>query len=101
VTDLCQDPALDAIYIATPHQFHVDHVTQAGKHVVVEKPMALADCHAMIDAARRAGVWMVVGPGCQSLDRSAGATTICPRVRGSLSGSRGRPPKSARLPTLR
>lgn len=66
VDALCDDPALDAIYIATPHQFHVAHVTravQAGKHVLVEKPMALtlADCRMMVDAARRAGKWIVVG----------------------------------------
>lgn len=66
VDALCDDPALDAIYIATPHQFHVAHVTravQAGKHVLVEKPMALTlgDCRTMIDAARRAGRWIVVG----------------------------------------
>src|SRR6204780_4441567 len=50
---LCADPAVQAVYIASPHQFHVDHVTlaaQRGKHVLVEKPMALtiADCRAMI-----------------------------------------------------
>ncbi len=66
VDALCDDPALDAIYVATPHQFHVAHVTravQAGKHVLVEKPMALtlADCRTMVEAARRAGRWIVVG----------------------------------------
>jgi len=66
VDELCADPGVEAIYIATPHQFHAAHVAAAarhGRHVLVEKPMALtlADCRAMIDATRRAGVQMVIG----------------------------------------
>lgn len=66
VEQLCKNPNLDAIYIATPHQMHAQHValaTSNGKHVLVEKPMAigLADCEAMIEGARRAGVHIVVG----------------------------------------
>jgi phthalate 4,5-cis-dihydrodiol dehydrogenase len=64
--DLCADPSLDAIYIASPHQFHVEHVTLAArhrKHVLVEKPMALTieDCRAMIAAAKQGGVHLLVG----------------------------------------
>jgi len=63
---LCADPAVDAVYVATPHQMHAAHACLAlahGKHVLVEKPMAvsLADCTAMIDAARDAGRHLVVG----------------------------------------
>lgn len=63
---LCADPQVEALYIATPHQFHVEHVGLAarhGKHILVEKPMALsiADCQAMIAAARQAGVHLMVG----------------------------------------
>jgi phthalate 4,5-cis-dihydrodiol dehydrogenase len=66
VEALCADPELDAVYIATPHQFHVAHVraaAAAGKHVLVEKPMALAveDCLAMVAAAREGGVHLLVG----------------------------------------
>ncbi len=66
VEALCADPALDALYIATPHQLHVQHVraaAAAGKHVLVEKPMALsiADCRAMVAAAEAAGVHLLVG----------------------------------------
>jgi phthalate 4,5-cis-dihydrodiol dehydrogenase len=73
VAELCTDHDVEAVYVATPHQFHVDHVTEAaraGKHVLVEKPMALslADCDTMVEAARRAGVWMVVGHS-HSFDR--------------------------------
>src|ERR1700740_2216134 len=41
---LCADDTVQAVYIASPHQFHVEHVKLAakfGKHVLVEKPMAL------------------------------------------------------------
>src|SRR6201988_2446060 len=44
VDALCADPDVDAIYIASPHQFHAPHAiaaARAGKHVLVEKPMAL------------------------------------------------------------
>jgi phthalate 4,5-cis-dihydrodiol dehydrogenase len=66
VEALCADPRVDAVYIASPHQFHVDHVRAAaahGKHILVEKPMALAipDCQAMIAAAHDAGVHLLVG----------------------------------------
>jgi phthalate 4,5-cis-dihydrodiol dehydrogenase len=63
---LMADKTVDAVYVATPHQFHRDHAILAmrhGKHVIVEKPMALhlADCDAMIAAAQDAGVALVVG----------------------------------------
>jgi phthalate 4,5-cis-dihydrodiol dehydrogenase len=63
---LCEDPAVDAVYIATPHQFHAAHATAAaerGKHVILEKPMALtlADCDRIIAAVERAGVHLIVG----------------------------------------
>jgi phthalate 4,5-cis-dihydrodiol dehydrogenase len=63
---LCADPSVEAVYIASPHQFHVEHVKLAaghGKHVLVEKPMALRVSHAMemIGAARANGVWLLVG----------------------------------------
>lgn len=63
---LCSDPAVEVIYIATPHQFHAAQACLAAsrrKHVLVEKPMALTldECRAMIDAARAAGVHLIVG----------------------------------------
>jgi phthalate 4,5-cis-dihydrodiol dehydrogenase len=66
VENLCDDPAVEAIYIATPHQVHAKHVGIAasrGKHVLVEKPMAitLSECAVMIEAAQRAGVHLIVG----------------------------------------
>ncbi|SHN81568.1 Gfo/Idh/MocA family protein [Bradyrhizobium erythrophlei] len=63
---LCADPDLSAVYIASPHQFHVAHVKLAakyGKHALVEKPMALsvAECQEMIAAAREANITLLVG----------------------------------------
>src|SRR5204862_1115605 len=55
VDDLCGDASVEAIYVATPHQHHAAHACAAakrGKHVLVEKPMAiaLAEARAMIEA---------------------------------------------------
>ncbi len=66
VEGLCGDAAVDVIYVATPHQFHAEHAAiaaRAGKHVLVEKPMAtsLVECQAMIAAARAAKVQLIVG----------------------------------------
>jgi phthalate 4,5-cis-dihydrodiol dehydrogenase len=66
VEALCADAAIDALYIATPHQHHAADVAAAaaqGKHVLVEKPLGitLAQCQAMTEAARKAGVALVVG----------------------------------------
>src|ERR1700756_4699277 len=39
---LCADANIDAVYIATPHHMHRDHAiaaAEAGKHIIVEKPM--------------------------------------------------------------
>ena len=63
---LCADPGVEVIYIASPHEFHAAHVCLAasfGKHVMVEKPMALSleECTRMIEATRRAGVQLIVG----------------------------------------
>jgi phthalate 4,5-cis-dihydrodiol dehydrogenase len=66
VEDLCADPAVEVVYVATPHQFHAAHAVLAaahGKHLLIEKPLALTleDCDAIVAAANRAGVRLVVG----------------------------------------
>ena len=58
---LVDDPAVNAVYVATPPSTHKAHALMAiaaGKPVYVEKPMALdaAECQAIIDAGRAAGV---------------------------------------------
>ena len=72
IDTLAQRPDIDAIYIASPHQFHAAHTRIAashGKHVLVEKPMALslAECDDMIDSCRKANVHLIVGH-CHSFD---------------------------------
>ena len=67
VAALCDDPAVEAVYVATPHQHHAEHAVTAaahGKHVLVEKPMAITldEATRMIDAARARSVRLVVGP---------------------------------------
>jgi phthalate 4,5-cis-dihydrodiol dehydrogenase len=75
---LCGSLEVDAVYVATPHEFHAEHVVLAaarGKHVIVEKPMALTldECDRMIEAAESAGVVLIVGhtasfnPGVQKI----------------------------------
>src|SRR5256714_12818975 len=64
--DLLKNTSVDAVLIATPHALHAEQACLAarhGKHVLVEKPMApgLDECRAMIEAARQAGVSLVVG----------------------------------------
>jgi predicted dehydrogenase len=63
--ELCDRRDVDAVLVATPHSAHLEQVTQAaraGKHVLVEKPMALntAECSSMIAACRTAGVTLSV-----------------------------------------
>ena len=72
IDHLAQDPNVEALYIASPHQFHAAHTQAAargGKHVLLEKPMALtlAECDAMIAQCHAAGVQLIVGH-CHSFD---------------------------------
>lgn len=64
--ELVDDPTLDAIAVCVPAQAHAEVALAAigaGKHVFVEKPLALSlpDCDRMVDAAARAGVCAMVG----------------------------------------
>jgi predicted dehydrogenase len=64
--DLLNDPALDAIALATPVPSHAslaEKVLAAGKHCFVEKPLAqsVADAERAAAAARRAGKILMVG----------------------------------------
>ncbi len=61
-----ENPAIRALAFATPAETHAEMARQAlaaGKHVYVEKPMALsvAACREMIEAARSAGRVLMVG----------------------------------------
>jgi phthalate 4,5-cis-dihydrodiol dehydrogenase len=64
--EVCQRADVEAVYIATPHQFHRAHAimaAEAGKHIIVEKPLALTleDCDAIIAAVERNRVHLIVG----------------------------------------
>lgn len=64
--DLCAAPDVDAVYVATPHPQHADvalAAIAAGKAVLVEKAFtsSLADTHAVVAAARAAGVFCMEG----------------------------------------
>lgn len=63
---LCRDPSVEAIYVASPHRFHAAQAVEAmehGKHVLVEKPLALTieECDAVVAAADRTGMQLIVG----------------------------------------
>ena len=59
-------PHIDAAIVALPHNLHAPmsiELLAAGKHVLVEKPMAItsAECDAMIAAGKRGGATLTVG----------------------------------------
>jgi predicted dehydrogenase len=59
--DLLADPGVDLVELLVPHHLHASMAIaacEAGKHVSVQKPMALsvAEADQMIEAAERAGV---------------------------------------------
>lgn len=63
--DLLADPAVDAVFIATPNAMHADQVVAAaaaGKHVLCDKPLGVtaADARRAVDAAAAAGVFLGV-----------------------------------------
>ena len=63
---MCASSGIDAVYIATPLFLHKDQALTAlehGKHVIVEKPMAmtLEECDELIAAADRSGATIVCG----------------------------------------
>jgi len=66
LSDLLEDPELDAIVLATPVHTHAElavRVAQAGKHCFVEKPLATtaADAERAVQAARGAQKILMVG----------------------------------------
>ena len=62
--DLLADPAVDAVYVATPHPSHEAQALasiEAGKAVLCEKPLTCdaASTARVIEAARRRGVFLM------------------------------------------
>lgn len=66
IEDLCNSSSVDAVYIATPTEWHSEHVkiaAEAKKHIIVEKPLAvsLEEADQMIETAEKNGVQLIVG----------------------------------------
>jgi predicted dehydrogenase len=64
-TEMIRKTSADVVSICTPHGLHADmavEAAEAGKHVLVEKPMALTleDTLRMDEAARRNGIRLMV-----------------------------------------
>ena len=64
--DIKNNKDIDLVYVVLPNGMHKEYTiraAKAGKHVIVEKPMALnaKDCEEMIDVCKKAGVQLAVG----------------------------------------
>lgn len=64
--EVLADPAVDGVVLALPPQYHADQaiaVLEAGKHVLVEKPIALsvADARRVVEAAHKSGLVAMTG----------------------------------------
>jgi 1,5-anhydro-D-fructose reductase (1,5-anhydro-D-mannitol-forming) len=60
------DAEIEAVWVATPHALHRDHVlacARAGRHILCEKPLAtsVADAQTMVTACEQAGVRLGTG----------------------------------------
>ncbi len=90
VAQMVRDERIDVVTICSPHPAHRENALAAlenGAHVLIEKPLAstLADCDAILDAARDHGV--TVGTVCQRRFYSP-----CRRIREAIdAGKIGRP----------
>ncbi len=65
VEKMCKSGNVDAVWIATPNEFHEEHTVAAakhGKHIILEKPMAISleQCGNMIAVARKNGVQLLM-----------------------------------------
>jgi predicted dehydrogenase len=62
--DLAADPEIDVVYIATPHNLHLDNIrlcAEHGKHILCEKPLVLNENQALeaISIARKYNVFLM------------------------------------------
>lgn len=82
--ELVRDPAVDVVYIATPHSLHLENARLAlehGKHVLCEKPLTLtaAGSAEMVALARQhdrflmEAMWTACHPGVLALRRRLAA----------------------------
>ena len=66
VKELCNDPEVDSVWIATPNNLHRSHTVtaaSAGLNIICYKPMGttLREAIAMVDAADKHGVKLMIG----------------------------------------
>jgi predicted dehydrogenase len=64
--EIAKNKDIDVIYVVLPNAMHKEftiRAAKAGKHVIVEKPMAVSvkDCEEMIQACAAAGVQLALG----------------------------------------
>lgn len=64
--EIAMNEAIDLVYVVLPNSMHKEYTiraAEAGKHVIVEKPMAVSvtECKEMIDACNKAGVQLALG----------------------------------------
>jgi phthalate 4,5-cis-dihydrodiol dehydrogenase len=64
--ELCADPDVEAVWIATPNHLHAQNAivaANAGKHINLRKPMGvtMAECAAVQEAVDRSGVKLLAG----------------------------------------
>lgn len=76
--DLLDLPEVEAVAVAVPNASHAACAVRAlerGKHVLLEKPMAMsvAECDAILDAARASGTVLQMGFVCRGTPASAAA----------------------------
>jgi predicted dehydrogenase len=87
---LLASPVIDAVYIALPNHMHADYAiraARAGKHILVEKPLAAneGEALAMIAAARDANVFLMTA---YRLHNEPGTVAVLEHIR---AGAIGRP----------
>ena len=93
--EVLADPDVDAVELCTPHHLHAEAViaaARAGKHILCQKPLAktLAECDAMIAAAREAGVVLFYGEMNQTLPSAEAAKRAVDAGRiGQMIGTQG------------
>jgi glucose-fructose oxidoreductase len=64
--DIANNEDIDVVYVVLPNSMHAEfsiRAAKAGKHVICEKPMGIsvAECDAIIDACKEAGVKLGMG----------------------------------------
>lgn len=81
--DMLASGLVDAVYIALPNSLHADYAiraAKAGKHCLVEKPLALTEeeCAAMIAAADESGAYLMTA---YRLHSEPGTLDVIERIR--------------------